>query len=125
MSDSESLVERQIREATERGEFDGLAGTGQPIEGLAQSDDPNWWARSFVERQRSDDARLAEFASIEAAVGDLWTVRSEARVRERVTGLNKRIDDLNATARGEPMGQLDVEDIISAWRAMTRARLSR
>ena len=35
----ESWVERQIREATERGEFDNLPGQGEPIKGLNGRED--------------------------------------------------------------------------------------
>jgi hypothetical protein len=38
----ESWVDRQIREAIERGEFDNLPGQGKPIKGLNGRDDENW-----------------------------------------------------------------------------------
>jgi hypothetical protein len=38
------LVEKQIREAQERGEFDNLPGAGKPLRGIdADRDDPDWW----------------------------------------------------------------------------------
>ena len=53
-----SLVERQIREAMERGEFDGLPGSGKPIEGLDRPYDPAWWATKWIRRERLlDQAR--------------------------------------------------------------------
>ena len=48
----ESWVERQIREATERGEFDNLPGAGRPIPGLNGRDEPDWWVRGFLEREK-------------------------------------------------------------------------
>ena len=41
----ESLVERQIREAQERGEFENLPGAGKPLRGLGGADDPDWWVK--------------------------------------------------------------------------------
>jgi hypothetical protein len=53
-----SLVERQILEAMERGEFDDLPGSGRPIEELERPYDPGWWARRWVRRERLlDEAR--------------------------------------------------------------------
>ena len=48
----ESWVERQIREAIERGEFDNLPGAGQPIPGLNGRDEENWWVKRFLEREK-------------------------------------------------------------------------
>ena len=54
---AESVAERRIRQAMERGEFDDLPGAGKPIPGAGQPDDPLWWFRKWVERERlgSDD----------------------------------------------------------------------
>ena len=38
-----------------RGEFDDLPGAGKPIPNL--NDDPLWWVKKFVERERLRDAR--------------------------------------------------------------------
>jgi hypothetical protein len=40
---AESLVERQIREARERGDFDDLPGRGRPLD-LSDTDEL-WWVR--------------------------------------------------------------------------------
>ena len=47
----ESVVERQIRLAMERGEFSDLPGTGEPIEGLDDTYDPLWWVKRLAERE--------------------------------------------------------------------------
>ena len=41
----ESPVEKAIREAQERGEFDDLPGAGKPLKDLGDPDDPLWWLR--------------------------------------------------------------------------------
>lgn len=46
----ESNVDRIVREAMERGEFDGLPGEGKPIPGAGQKDDEFWWVRRWLRR---------------------------------------------------------------------------
>ncbi|MEX2279919.1 MAG: DUF1992 domain-containing protein [Acidimicrobiia bacterium] len=53
----ESFVERLIREAIERGQFDGLPGKGKPIPGAGTFDSEGWWIRRWVERNRRADER--------------------------------------------------------------------
>ncbi|MEX1003948.1 MAG: DnaJ family domain-containing protein [Acidimicrobiia bacterium] len=52
----EAFVDRMIREACERGEFNDLPGKGKPIPGVGTVDTEGWWIRSWVERNRSQDA---------------------------------------------------------------------
>ena len=49
----ESLVDRQIREAQERGEFDNLPGAGKPLD-LSDTGDPDWWVKRFAARENID-----------------------------------------------------------------------
>ena len=69
-----SMVERQIREAMERGEFEDLPGSGKPIDGIDRPYDPGWWAKEWIRRERLlDEARdlrreaLAEDRRLRAA----------------------------------------------------------
>jgi hypothetical protein len=48
----ESWIDRQIREAQERGEFENLPGKGRPIPNLDGAHDENWWIR---QKLRSED----------------------------------------------------------------------
>ena len=117
------MVERRIREAMERGEFDDLPGAGEPLPGAGGAHDPNWWLRSFLDRERSDDRRRAAYDRVEARLGRLWALGSEGAVRRAVESLNDEIADLDAGAgRFEPF---DVETVVSAWKAMVRARRPR
>ena len=56
MENWESPVERAIREAQERGEFDNLPGTGKPLRSLGdpEREDPDWWVKRFAEREHLD-----------------------------------------------------------------------
>jgi hypothetical protein len=47
----ESLIDRQIRLAAERGHFDNLAGAGKPLPGLDEPDDGLWWVRGYLRRE--------------------------------------------------------------------------
>ena len=119
----ESFIDRQIREAMERGEFDDLPGAGKPIPGAGRPYEPNWWVRSFLERERSEDRRRADYQRIEARLGALWALGSEGAVRGAVGLLNAEVAELDAGAdRLEPF---DVESAVTAWKAMVRARAGR
>ena len=47
----ETPIDRAIREATERGEFDSLSGAGKPLN-LRRVGDPDWWLKDLVEREQ-------------------------------------------------------------------------
>ncbi|MEK7251819.1 MAG: DUF1992 domain-containing protein, partial [Actinomycetota bacterium] len=47
-------VERSIRDAIARGEFDNLSGTGKPLPDLDRQYDPDWWARRYVENMKAE-----------------------------------------------------------------------
>jgi hypothetical protein len=94
----ESACDRLIREAMERGEFDDLPGAGKPIPGRGEPYAPNWWVKSFVERERSDDERRARYGQIEARLIDAGSCRFQA---------------------------FDVEDVVASWKSVVRARSRR
>lgn len=47
----ESSIDRQLREARERGEFDNLAGTGKPLPGHGGEYDEDWWVKDWLRRE--------------------------------------------------------------------------
>ena len=53
----ESRVEKMIREATERGDFDNLPGMGKPLN-LKGLDDPDWWAKQKIKDEDLDSSAL-------------------------------------------------------------------
>lgn len=118
----ESWVDRQIREAQERGEFDNLPGAGKPIPGLKGPPDENWWVKGLIEREgirpplppamalRKEVADLAETLS---------ALRDEGAVREVVEDLNARIRDLRrrpVTGRPVVVPTVDVDEAVAGWR---------
>ena len=82
----ESVVERRIREAAERGDFTNLPGAGKPLGDLGDQYDPAWWAKTWVRRQR-----------LEAEAQDLReerrTVRPKAAIDPAMTRRLGEIDD--------------------------------
>lgn len=49
--DWQSYAEELIRAAQEEGEFDDLPGFGQPIPGIDEPHDENWWVREKLKRE--------------------------------------------------------------------------
>ncbi len=88
-----SWVDLQIRQAMDRGDFDDLPGYGKPLQGLDGRDDPDWWVKKLVERERvvvlppslqlrKDDAEL------DARLDRLGSVD---QVRREVAEFNARV----------------------------------
>ena len=48
----ESWIDKQIREAEERGEFEDLPGAGQPIPDLDKPFDELWWVKNKLAARR-------------------------------------------------------------------------
>jgi hypothetical protein len=114
-------VEEQIKEAIARGDFDNLPGQGRP---LPKGDDgPGWWARRQIEQMRRLD-RLSELsARIDRDLGDVWVLRDEAVVRERVAEFNAEIESANRDVPvDEQLSLLDPAEVLGTWRRMYRAR---
>lgn len=117
----ESWVERQLREARERGSFDALPGAGKPLP--KTSGDAMEWVREKAKREdlpvsATLPPSLALAKEVEDLPGRLARERSEARVRKVVVELNARIDQAR---RGPQVGPpvrtalLDVEAVVAAW----------
>jgi hypothetical protein len=52
----ESVVERRIREAMERGEFENLPGAGQPLPRAGEPYDEMWWVKAWLARNHIESA---------------------------------------------------------------------
>lgn len=119
----ESWIDRQIREATERGAFANLPGAGKPIPGAGQPDDENWWVRGFLEREGVPaDALLPVSlrlrAEIERLPETVRALRSERAVRAAVEDLNARVREY-LRVPSEPVVHLrtvDADAVLRNWR---------
>ena len=127
----ESPVEKAIREAQERGEFDDLPGAGKPLPDLGDPDDPMWWLRRYVEREELDLTGALppalqlrkEAASYPQSLADL---RTEAAVRRVLEDFNERVrrDRLRPPAPGMPQllaPTVDVDVLVERWQALRAA----
>ena len=117
----ETWVERRIREATERGEFDNLPGAGKPIPDLDKPHDELWWVREKLRRE--DFAYLPPTIALrkaaEEALQAAAEAASEAEVRRIVADINARIVEGNRkAASGPPLNLMpfDVERVLRDWR---------
>ena len=118
-------VERQIRDAQNRGEFDDLPGKGKPIPGLDRPWDSLTWVASLIHREDLPlSAVLPDALALAKEVEDLparmAAQRSEAAVREIVEDLNQRIREAHRRPQvGPPLTIMprDVEKTVAAWRA--------
>jgi DnaJ homologue, subfamily C, member 28, conserved domain len=118
----ESWVDRQIREAIERGEFDDLPGQGKPIKGLNGRDDQNWWVKAYLEREHlplplpTALALRREVATLQQTLAD---VADEESVREIVWDLNHRIAESHRIRLDGPpivIGLVNMERAVAEWR---------
>jgi DnaJ family protein C protein 28 len=137
MNPWESLVDKKIREAIEAGEFDNLAGTGEPID-LSENpfEDRDWrtayrllrnagFAPSWIEERKEIDAELS---AARIVLARNWKIKLNARAtrnarsadrrweqalpsfHERLLELNRRIDawNLKTPAVGFQRNRIDV-----------------
>jgi hypothetical protein len=118
----QTWVERQIRDAMDRGEFDNLPGAGKPIPDLDKPHDELWWVKDKLRRENLSylPATLALRKEVEDALLAAYRAGSEAQVRRIVAEVNRKIVEGNRkAASGPPLNlmPLDVERIVRRWRA--------
>jgi hypothetical protein len=117
----ESPIDRMVREAGERAEFDDLSGAGKPLPGAGQPDDEDWWRGELVRRENLSGA-IPPTLDLLRQMDDLpvKTARahSEHQVRELVALLNERI---RMAQRGQLSGPpvtvstVDAERVVREW----------
>jgi hypothetical protein len=123
--DFETWVERRIREATERGEFDNLPGSGKPIPDLDKPHDEQWWIRQKLRRE--DFAYLPPTIALrkeaEDALAAAAEAGSEAEARRIVADINAKIREGNRKAASGPplnLAAFDADRVVRDWRAGQR-----
>jgi hypothetical protein len=116
----ETWIERQIREAQERGEFDDLPGAGKPIPGL-DSDDEMWWVKQKLRRENLSylPPTLALRKEVEDVLAAVPAAPSEAAARRMVDEINGKITAaIRTPPEGPPLNlmPLDVDRVVETWR---------
>jgi hypothetical protein len=109
-------VERQIRAATERGEFDNLPGAGKPIPDLDEPHDELWWVKGKLRREHFAylPPTIALRKEAEAALDAALAAPTEAEARQIITAINAKIADGNRKAASGPplnLAPFDVERV--------------
>lgn len=127
----ESPVERAIRVAQERGDFDNLPGAGKPLPPI-NPDDPDWFVRQLAEREQLDftGALPPAIALRKEAAGfpeSLLGLHTETSVRAVLEDFNRRV---RADRLRPPEGRfpamlaptVDVDDIVARWHQLRADR---
>lgn len=122
------LADFQIRRAIERGDFDDLPGSGEPLD-LPDHHDPDWWVKNLMKREnfqpplppsiqlRKDDAALD---------ARLDQISTEAAVRREVEEFNQRVIRARyQLPAGPPLVTMprDTEATVSAWATRKAERI--
>ena len=121
---TETWIDRQIREAQERGDFDNLAGAGKPLPNLDRPFTAEQWAMDWVTREGGDlrgllPPLLALRKERKEFLDRLGQVPSEDLVREAVADFNRRLLDQYRRPADGPVvavGVLDAEETVAGWR---------
>jgi hypothetical protein len=117
----ETWVERQLREAAERGAFDDLPGAGKPIPDLDQPHDELWWVKQKLRRENFSylPPTIALRKQAEEALEAAARAGSEDAVRRIVADINAKIIEGNRKAASGPplnLAPFDVERVVRDWR---------
>ncbi|MEW1694162.1 DUF1992 domain-containing protein [Streptomyces sp. NPDC093249] len=118
----ESFVDKQIREAAERGEFRALPGFGKPLPEDSAPYDALWWIKGKMHREGAAvlPPALALRKAAEDARAEVASAVSESQVRRILGKINTRIAEaLRRPPAGPPLNlkPFDVEAEIRRWRA--------
>ena len=119
-------VEEMIQEAERAGEFDQLEGAGQPIPGISDPYDPDWWVKKLLKREKLSvlPPALDLLRKVEAGLDIALASTRETDVRAHVAALNAEIARVNSRIAEGPatrLAPLDVESVVREWRARRAA----
>ncbi len=123
--DNESALDKAIREAAERGEFDNLPGAGKPLP-MRNSGDPDWWLKALMEREQiSPDLTVSLRREADDFPGSLLDLPSEEAVRAVLEDYNARVTaDWMRPRIGKTSPivarRVDVDAMLTAWRELRR-----
>jgi hypothetical protein len=118
----ESWVDKQIRDAQARGEFDRLPGAGEPLPREVEATyDELWWVKRKMAREGVSvlPPALALRKEAEDALVAALAAPSERAARRIVEQVNVKIREMMyKPPPGPPLGRkpYDVEDVLRQWR---------
>ena len=119
----ESSIDRQIEEATKRGEFDGLPGAGRPLSGDIEPYSEDWWLKNLARRENIGPYALPEPLALRREAQDLSAglleANNEAEARALVDSYNERADAARRRPHAGPsviIPAVDADEAIAEWR---------
>ncbi|MET9066525.1 DUF1992 domain-containing protein [Streptosporangium sandarakinum] len=124
----ETWVDRQIREAAERGAFDDLPGAGKPLPGEGEPYEEMWWIKQKLHSEGLPfplPGTLALRKKAEEARAAAAEARSEDEVRRIIGEINEEIVEGHRKALSGPpltLMPFDVEEAVRDWRDRHPAR---
>ncbi|SER19204.1 protein of unknown function [Lentzea xinjiangensis] len=123
----ESWVDRQIREAQERGEFDDLPSAGKPLPGAGEPLEEDWWIKRKV-REEEGTAGLPPSLVLrkqaETAKARALAAPTDDEARAIIGEVNAKIlDALRKPLSGPPLNLMpfDVEELVRERKGTSRA----
>ncbi|MFB6836772.1 DUF1992 domain-containing protein [Streptomyces sp. NPDC056361] len=119
--DFESFVDRQIREAAERGDFRSLSGFGKPLPDDSAPYDELWWIKGKMHREGASvlPPSLTLRKEAEDAEAAVASAVSERQVRRILGDINTKIAEaLRRPPAGPPLNLtlFDVDAAVERWR---------
>jgi hypothetical protein len=103
------------------GEFDHLPGAGKPIPDLGGEDDPAWWAKKWIERERLRDLLRDAGVRRREAVIRARGERDAAAARRRLEAAEAEVAALNCRLpEGDRLPALDIEKALAGSRGSGR-----
>jgi len=125
----ESSIDRQLREAAERGEFENLPGLGKPLPGHGKDYDEDWWVKDWLEREGATAGVVPPTLALRRESEDLEEkvdrLPTEREVRDYVTDLNERLHKARVGLMDGPpvvLPPFDADRVVAEWRARRSAR---
>jgi Domain of unknown function (DUF1992) len=119
----ESSIDRQLREAAERGEFDNLPGAGKPLPDHGRDYEDDWWVKDWLEREGANAAVIPPTLALRREIEDLEKqadrLRTEREVRDYVAELNERLRKARVGLMDGPpvvLPPLDADEVVAGWR---------
>ena len=117
-----SVAEDQIRQAQAAGAFENLPGFGQPIPGIDEPYDENWWVKEKLRREQISSLPPAlEIArDKEQTLAAIARLISEMDIRRELAALNERIRRAHFNCTWGPSFNtvpVDVEEFVQARNA--------
>jgi hypothetical protein len=124
----ESWIDRQIREAQERGEFDDLPSAGKPLPGAGEALEEDWWIRRKVQEEEGTTGlppSLVLRKQAETARARALAAATDEEARSIIERMNAEIlDALRKPLSGPPLNLMpfDVGELLRERKGTSRGQ---